>query len=231
MSPNESENRQCPRVKGCFLVSYRLGEKDEVIELSQINNLSEGGMAINTNIKFNPGTELILNLRIPLAPEPIKIVGRVVESREIDKIHFDTRIQFVTIEAKYRKSLIDTINHQLPADQPKKPQNRQHPRVKSRFIVSYRLAENDEIIDMSQISNLSQGGIAFKTNIKFNPGTELILNLRIPLAPEPVKIIGRVVGSSAVGNNHYDTRIQFVNIDEKYRKSLIDTIAHQLKKQ
>jgi Tfp pilus assembly protein PilZ len=231
MSPNESENRLDPRVKGCFLVSYRLGEKDEAIELSQISNLSQGGMAINTNIKFNPGTELVLHLRIPLAPEPIKIVGRVVESREIDKIHFHTRIKFVTIDEKYRKSLIDTINRQLPADQPKKPQNRQHPRVKSRFIVSYRLTEKDEIIDLSQINNLSQGGIAFNTNIKFDTGTELILNLRIPLAPEPVKIIGRVVGSSEVGNNHYNTRIQFLTIDEKYRKSLIDTINHQLKKQ
>ena len=110
-------------------------------------------------------------------------------------------------------------------------QKRQHPRVKGRFIVSYRLGEKDEIIELSQINNLSLGGMALNTTIKFDPGTELVLKLRIPLTPEPVKIIGRVIDSREKGKNNYNTRIQFENIDEKYRYSVINTIAIQLKKQ
>lgn len=110
-------------------------------------------------------------------------------------------------------------------------EKRQYPRVNSRFIVAYRLLEKNEIIEVSQTKNLSQGGMALTTNIAFNPGTQLVLKLRVPLAPEPVEIIGRVVESRELGKNLYNTRIQFVAIDEKYRHSVLNTITHHLKKQ
>jgi len=231
MSSNESEKRQYPRVNNHFIVSYGLVEKDDIIELSQTRNLSQGGIALSTSIKFNPGTQLVMKLRIPLAHEPVKIIGRVVESRELRKNHYDTRIQFMTIDEKYRDSLIKTITRQLPPIEPEKNQKRQCPRVNGHFIVSYSLEGKDEIIELSQIKNLSQGGMALNTSIKFNPGTQLTLKLRIPLAHEPVKIIGRVVESRDLGKNLYNTRIQFVTIDEKYRDSIINTITHQLKRQ
>ena len=231
MSSNESEKRKHPRVNGHFIVSYSLEEKDDIIELSQTKNLSQGGIALSTSIKFNPGTQLVLKLRIPLAQESVKIIGQVVESRKMGKNHYDTRIQFVTIDEKYRDSLINTIARQLPPIETENNQKRQYPRVNGHFIVSYSLEEKDDIIELSQTKNLSQGGIALSTSIKFNPGTQLVLKLRIPLAREPVKIIGRVVESRELGKNYYNTRIQFITIDEKYRDSLVNTITHQLKKQ
>jgi Tfp pilus assembly protein PilZ len=231
MSPNESEKRQYPRINNHFMVSYHLLENNTVIDLSQTKNLSEGGMAFNANVKFNPGAQLVLNLRIPLAPEPVKIIGQVVESSEAGKNIYYTRVKFVNIDEKYRAAVLSTIARQLPAIGSKKDDKRQYARVKASFIVSYRLEGKDESFEASQIKDLSEGGMSLNTNIKFDSGAQLVLNLRIPLAPEPVKIIGQVVESREVGRNIYYIRIKFISIDEKYRAAVINTIAHQLKKQ
>ena len=107
---------------------------------------------------------------------------------------------------------------------------RKYTRVNSRFIVSYRLSDQQEIREVSQTKDISAGGLALTTDIQFNPDTKLALKIRIPTEPNPIDIIGRVIDSTQLGKGVYNTRIEFVSIDDKYRNSITNIITHQLNK-
>lgn len=115
MANQQFEKRKYPRIPGHFVVSYRVMEKQEKMEISQTKDLSAGGMRITTDNKFEPGTELILEVRLPVSSELIKLVGTVIDSREVSKNWvYDTRIKFVAIgESRHSKIISDTINYYL----------------------------------------------------------------------------------------------------------------------
>ena len=108
---------------------------------------------------------------------------------------------------------------------------RKFPRANTRFVVSYCPMERQDVLDVSQTKNLSVGGMAITTSTQFQPDAKLILKVRVPLAREPVEIIGRVIESTPMGKLAvYNTRLEFLAIDEKHRQAIIDTISHHLKK-
>jgi hypothetical protein len=111
------------------------------------------------------------------------------------------------------------------------PERRKHPRVSGRFVVSYSLLEDVHDLDISQTRNIGLGGIMFTTNRFFATGTKLVLELRLPYHTDPIAVIGQVLESREVTKNLiYDTRIQFISVDEKYKKVLIQTVSFYLKK-
>ncbi len=110
-------------------------------------------------------------------------------------------------------------------------ERRKHPRISARFIVSYRMLEENNSIDISQTKNLSLGGMLLTTNKQFSPGTNLALEIRLPFDPHPIMVIGRVVDSREITKALiYDTRLQFLAVDENHRKVMTDTIEYYLKK-
>jgi len=111
------------------------------------------------------------------------------------------------------------------------PERRKHPRVCGRFIVSYRIIADREDIDMSQTKNLSLGGMLLTTNRKFEPGTILALEIRLPFAPEPIRVTARVLESREITKNLiYDTRLIFSYTNEKHKKAISSTVDYYLKK-
>jgi len=111
------------------------------------------------------------------------------------------------------------------------PEKRKHPRVSGRFIVSYRIVEDDERIDVSQTKNLSLGGMLITTNKKFEPGTKLALQIRLPFDPNPIMLIAKVINSTAITKNLiYDTRLEFISIDEKHQDIVDQTVNYYLKR-
>jgi c-di-GMP-binding flagellar brake protein YcgR len=111
------------------------------------------------------------------------------------------------------------------------PERRKHPRVAGRFSVSYRVIEKSEEINISQSKNLSLGGMLLTTNRKFTPGTQLALEIRLPFTPRPIILIGQVLESHEVTKDLiYDTRLQFIAIDEQHQKNLSETLNFYLKK-
>jgi len=113
----------------------------------------------------------------------------------------------------------------------KEPERRKHPRVSNRFIVSYRLLQEQDKVETSQTKNLSFGGMMLTTNHKFEPGTTLALEIRLPFAPNPITVIAKVLESHEVTKDLiYDTRLSFSGIDEKQRKVIMDTVGYYLKK-
>jgi len=110
-------------------------------------------------------------------------------------------------------------------------EKRKHPRITARFIVSYRILKEVDNVDTSQTKNLSMGGMLLTTNRPFDYGTLLDLQIRLPFDPDPINITAKVLESKElIKDLIYDTRLQFLQMDEKHRKTFTETIDHYLKK-
>jgi c-di-GMP-binding flagellar brake protein YcgR len=110
-------------------------------------------------------------------------------------------------------------------------ERRRSRRITGRFIVSYRLISEEESIDISQTKNISLGGMLLTTNRFFAPGTRLALEIRLPFDLHPIMIIGKVVNSHEVAKDLiYDTRLEFLDIDDKHKSIIGQTVDYYEKK-
>ncbi|MBI5145236.1 MAG: PilZ domain-containing protein [Candidatus Omnitrophica bacterium] len=111
------------------------------------------------------------------------------------------------------------------------PERRKHPRINGRFVVSYRLVDEEDNVDVSQTRNLSLGGMLLTTNTVFQPGVNLALEMRLPFFPHPISVIAKVIESKEIVKDLiYDTRLTFISTDEKYKKIISETVECYLKK-
>jgi hypothetical protein len=111
------------------------------------------------------------------------------------------------------------------------PERRKHPRASGRFIVSYRILEEQDGIDVTQTKNISLGGMLLTTNRKLCAGTNLALEIRLPFDPNPIMLIGKVIDSKEITRDLiYDTRLQFIAVDDRHRDSILKTVDYYLKK-
>jgi len=102
------------RITGRFVVSYRVLEEANNVDLTQTKNISLGGMLLTTNKKFPRGTNLVLDIRLPFDPSPIMLIGKVIESHEITKdLIYDTRLEFLAIDEKHKRAIHDTVGYYL----------------------------------------------------------------------------------------------------------------------
>lgn len=112
MSYSGEEKRKHPRAKGRFVVHYKILEERNNVDLTQTKDISLGGMHLTTNRKFAPGTKLALEIRLPFDPNPISIVGRVVDSREVARdLIYDTRLEFLEIDKNHKNILSQTVDY------------------------------------------------------------------------------------------------------------------------
>jgi len=111
------------------------------------------------------------------------------------------------------------------------PERRQHPRVSARFIVSYRILEEANNVDISQTKNIGLGGMLLTTNRAFRVGTNLALEIRLPFDPNPIMIVAKVLESREISKDLiYDTRLMFLAIDERHKNIIKDTVDYYIKK-
>lgn len=112
------------------------------------------------------------------------------------------------------------------------PERRRHPRISGRFIVSYRILQENDNVDVTQTRNLSLGGMLLTTNRQFENGTNLALEIRLPFDPNPIMLIGKVVESHEISKGLiYDTRLEFLAVDERHRKVISQTVDYYIKKE
>lgn len=108
------ERRKHPRISGRFIVSYRILEEADNVDITQTKNISLGGMLLTTNRLFDPGIKLALEIRLPFDPNPIILIAKVVESREVTKdLIYDTRLEFLTIDEKHRGIINQTVGYYI----------------------------------------------------------------------------------------------------------------------
>ncbi len=114
MSYSGPDRRKYARIAGRFIVSYRVMDEADNVDITQTKNISLGGMLLTTNRKFDHGTNLALEIRLPFDPDPIKIIARVLESKEITRnLIYDTRLIFLTIDQKHAKVIGATVEYYL----------------------------------------------------------------------------------------------------------------------
>ncbi len=107
-----TEKRKHPRVSGRFIVSYRILDERDNVDISQTKNISLGGMLITTNKPFEPGVNLVMEIRLPFDPHPITLVGKVLESKEITRnLIYDTRLIFLAVDEKHAKTIGETVGY------------------------------------------------------------------------------------------------------------------------
>jgi hypothetical protein len=110
-------------------------------------------------------------------------------------------------------------------------ERRRHPRIKGRFIVSYRILNEVDNVDVTQTKNLCLGGMLLTTNKRFDTGTNLALEIRLPFERNPIMLIARVVESKEITRDLiYDTRLEFLAVDENHRDIINKTVTYYLKK-
>jgi len=111
------------------------------------------------------------------------------------------------------------------------PERRKSPRITGRFIVSYRILKEEDAADISQTKNIGLGGMLLTTNKQFSLGTNLALEIRLPFDPNPIMLVAKVLESCEITKDLiYDTRLQFLAVDERHRKVISQTIEYYLKK-
>ena len=108
------ERRRVPRAQGRFVVTYRILEQEDGTDMTQTKDIGLGGMLLTTNRKFHIGAKLALEIRLPLDPNPIMLIGSVVESKEVVAgLIYDTRLAFLAIDSKHQKIISKTVNFYL----------------------------------------------------------------------------------------------------------------------
>ncbi len=109
------ERRKHPRISGRFIVSYRILENADAEskrDITQTKNISLGGMLLTTNRGFRPKTSLAIEIRLPFDPNPIMLIGRVIESRQIvENLIYDTRLMFLAVDEQHRHAIEQTVRH------------------------------------------------------------------------------------------------------------------------
>ena len=94
-----SEKRKHPRLNANFIISYRIKQTPENYDLSQTKNVSQGGILLTTNKKFDKGLQLALTIRFPFVSKRISVHGEVVESKEVVRdLIYETRVRFLDLD-------------------------------------------------------------------------------------------------------------------------------------
>lgn len=97
--PEGAERRQFARIKKHYII--RFAQKNNLslkYEVSQVENISKGGMSFSSAISFPADTELMIELRTPYMSETVHLVGVVLESKaKIPGILFQNRLKFTNL--------------------------------------------------------------------------------------------------------------------------------------
>lgn len=106
------EKRKYTRINKNFVVSYRIYGDPNNIDISQTKNVSEGGMLLTTNRAFDRGTVLAIEIRLPLFRDPIRLLGKILQSKEIvHNLIYETRLSFSYMDDQSKQLVRNTVSH------------------------------------------------------------------------------------------------------------------------
>ena len=101
------EHRQYKRIKKSFLLSYfdpKMPKKK--FEITQLKNISLGGMCFVTTRSFEPSVTLGIELKTPYIAGSVLLEGNVMQSHEKMKgTIFETRLEFKRLGTEAKVSL------------------------------------------------------------------------------------------------------------------------------
>ncbi len=110
-------------------------------------------------------------------------------------------------------------------------EKRKYLRLNKNLVISYIKEDKDKGYDLSQIHNISQGGLLFNASQEFEEGDVLSIWVRFPFLKERTNILAEVVGCQKLRKRLYQVRVQFVEIPEDVLGKFKDYMKNmQLKK-
>ena len=111
-SSRGSERRKHVRVDRSFILTYIDKRAPNVKnEITQLRNISRGGICFVATRAFEPAMELIIEMRTPFTTGSISLEGIVLESRErIKGMIYDVRLQFRNLPPQ-AEDILEKIEH------------------------------------------------------------------------------------------------------------------------
>ncbi len=92
----QSERRQFIRIKKNYIIRFYVKSNPSLkFEMSQIENISKGGICFTSTMIFQAGEVIAVELRAPYVVNTIFLEGKILSSREIVKgIVYANRLKF-----------------------------------------------------------------------------------------------------------------------------------------
>jgi c-di-GMP-binding flagellar brake protein YcgR len=120
---------------------------------------------------------------------------------------------------------------QPPQDESSHPERRQYLRVKKNFIMTYHLASEPAVqYKITQLKNISKGGMCFITAQRYEPSTSLMIELRTPYLADVTLLKGNVLQShEKLPDIIYETRLKFEDLSPQ-AELLLDKLEEFFKK-
>ena len=102
-----SEKRQYVRLSKHYIVSYHVKDDPGTsYDLTQLKNISEGGICFVTTKSFVPGTSLVLRIKTPFMTESTHLEGETLESKEkLKDLIYETRLKFTNLDTEGQVAL------------------------------------------------------------------------------------------------------------------------------
>ena len=81
--------------KNFILMFYFKNDPQATIDVTQLNNISRGGMCFLSSKYLSAGMELVIELKTPFISEAVYFEGKVIESHEkLSQMIFEVRVVF-----------------------------------------------------------------------------------------------------------------------------------------
>ncbi len=221
------KKRQTPRVKKAFYITYYEENNPGAFkELSQLRDLSIGGLCFTTAHPFAPGTALYMELNLPYLHQTLTLEGKVKSSLEkVSHSVYENHVEFFNL-SRETKNALDKMIRDFSQEELIQ-ERRQYLRINKNFIVRYFEAENPtEKHEVTQLKNISRGGMCLVTSQYFAPAVRLTIELKVPHFSDMVLLEGSVLQShEKIKNIIYETRVQFINISPQGAAALDKIIS------
>jgi hypothetical protein len=106
------ERRKHPRADVAMEVNYHVLGLIDNLEFAQTKDTSLAGFLLRTKNEIKRGVCLVLEIPWPSRLTPIRLLGRVIESRlSSNPITYDTRIEFLAMNDETRRVVTKLIQH------------------------------------------------------------------------------------------------------------------------
>ncbi len=93
-------------------------------------------------------------------------------------------------------------------------ERRRHPRIRKNYIIRFCDKSNPTIkFDVSQVENISQGGMCFTSTVGFKEGVHVGVELRTPYITDTIYLEGQILHSKEkIKGMIYENRVKFFEV-------------------
>lgn len=99
-NPNGEERRKFVRIKKHFIIRFsEKGNPSMKHEISQVEDISKGGMRFSSTISLEKDTVLVIELRTPYISETVHLEGTILDSEsKVGGIIYQNRLVFNNLD-------------------------------------------------------------------------------------------------------------------------------------